>query len=103
MLQAQVYVQTISATGVVQDADLVAASRAALLCHVKVTGQAARTAGSLTIETQAGTVLHAIEVGAGTYVNLHESLSIPVKSNNGLKLNADNTLTGPIVITIGYQ
>lgn len=103
MYQAKVYVQTVAATAVLADANLVAGARPALLFHVKVSGQGARTAGSITIEDLAGVVLHSIEVGAGTYINLHEEFGTPIKSSNGLKVNFDGTLTGPLVVTIGYQ
>ena len=103
MLRAQVYTQTIAATGVLADANIVSESRLCLLTHVKVSGQGARTAGSITIEDLDGNVLHSIEVSAATYINLNEALHVPIKSPNGLALNADGTLTGPIVVSVGYQ
>lgn len=105
MTFAKVYTQLVATTAALADADIVGSAtvkQIAYLTHIKVTGAAARTAGSLTIETQAGTVLHEVEVSAATQLNVHEEFKTPVKSLNGLQLNADGTVTGPIRVSVGY-
>jgi hypothetical protein len=105
MIFAKVYTQAVTTTAALADADIVGSAtvkQVAYLTHIKVSGAGARTAGSLTIETQAGTVLHEVEVTAATTLNLHEEFGTPIKSLNGLQLNADGTVTGPIRVSVGY-
>lgn len=102
---SKVYTQLVATTAVLADADIVGSAsiaQVAYLCHVKLSGAAARTAGSFTIETQAGTVLHEVEVSGVTQLNVYEEFSTPIKSHNGLQLNADGTVTGPIRVSVGY-
>jgi hypothetical protein len=97
---AKTYVQAAAST--VADATICAATQRAYLCHVKVcTTATSATAGSFTIETVAGTVLHKVDVTGVSHINTFEAFGLPLRSENGLKLNADGTLA-TATITIGY-